>query len=189
MGDMVAAMRIGQEGLGAIRGPLHRFLQLARGPDADGFFGIVENLGAEAAADIGRDHTHLVLGQTEHEGAEDQPDDMRILRCRINSRVVAAGVVLADGAARLHRIGRQPVIHKVDLRDMRGLGKSCLGGGFVAEVPVVAEIAGCIGMHLRCTGLQRVDDIDHRGQHVVVDFDGLGGIAGFTRLRAITTAT
>lgn len=180
MRDMVAAMRISQEGLGAIRGPFHRLLQFARGPDADGFFGIVKDLGAEAAADIGRYHADLVFGQAEYESAKDQPDDMRVLRGRVDRGVVGAWVVFTDGAARLHRVWRQPVVYQVDLGDMRCLGEGGLSRSLVAEVPVVAEITGRIGMHLRCVGFQRGHHVDDRRQHLIVDIDGLRGIAGFT---------
>src|SRR3546814_10282904 len=73
MGDMVAAMGVGQEGLGAVRGPFNRLSQLAGGPETDRFFRIVENLRAEAAADIGGNDADLVFRQAEDEGAEQQP--------------------------------------------------------------------------------------------------------------------
>jgi hypothetical protein len=59
--DVVAAMGVGQEGLGAVRGPLHGAAHLLGGPDAHGFFRVDEDLGAEAAAHIRRDDAQLVL--------------------------------------------------------------------------------------------------------------------------------
>ena len=41
--------------------------------------GVEEDLRAEAAADVGRDHAHLVLRQAEHERAHQQPLDVRVL--------------------------------------------------------------------------------------------------------------
>ena len=63
MGHVVAAMRVGDEALGALGRPLDRPADLA--PTAQvtmRLLGIVEDLGAEAAADIGRDDAQLVLG-------------------------------------------------------------------------------------------------------------------------------
>jgi hypothetical protein len=37
------------------------------------------DLGAEAAADVGRDHAQLVLRDLQHERAHRQPDDVRVL--------------------------------------------------------------------------------------------------------------
>jgi len=53
MGDMVAAMRIGEKGLGPIAGPFDRTPDLLRRPDHHRLFGIDENLRAETAADVG----------------------------------------------------------------------------------------------------------------------------------------
>ena len=79
MGDVVAAMRVGEEGLGAVAGPFHRAPDLLGGPDADRLLGIDEDLGAEAAADIGRDHAQLVLRRDADEGRQHQPRHMRVL--------------------------------------------------------------------------------------------------------------
>src|SRR3546814_9694611 len=99
---MVAAMGVGQEGLGAVRGPFNRLSQLAGGPETDRFFRIVENLRAEAAADIGGDDADLVFRQAEDEGAEQQPQHMRVLRRRVDGRRIQAGVVFGDGRSEEH---------------------------------------------------------------------------------------
>ena len=77
--DVVAAVRVGQERFAAIGGPLDRTVDLFRRPDHRGLFGVEIDLGAEAAADVGRDHAHLVLGQAQHERGHQQPLDVRVL--------------------------------------------------------------------------------------------------------------
>ena len=78
-------------------------------------------LGAEAAAHVGRDHAQLVLGDAEHAG-EDEARDVRDLRGRVERELVAAE--LADRAARLDRGARGAVVHEPVLdRDLR-LGKA-----------------------------------------------------------------
>ena len=176
-GDVVAAMGIADKGLAAVGRPLDVAVELFRGPGQAHVFGIQVDLGAEAATDIRRNHTHLVFGQAQDESAEDQPDDMRILRGGVDRCAVGAGIILADGAARLHRIGRQAVVHQLDLGDMGGRGKGLFRRCLVAKFPVVAQVAGRIGMHLRCAGLECGTHIDHRSQDFVIDFDDFAGIA------------
>ena len=120
VGDMVAAMRVGQERLGAVAGPFHRAADLLRGPQADDLFGIDENLRAEAAADVGRDDAQLVLGRHADEGRDDEPRHMRILRGVPEREILRAGVVFADRDARLHRVGHQPVVDDVEPGDVLG---------------------------------------------------------------------
>ena len=116
LGDVVAAMRVRHEALGALGRPLHRPAHLAGGPGDDRLLGVVEDLRAEAAADIGRHDAQLVLR-----------------RCAARRRPSAAGshagsgwwctacsrrgaVEIADRRARLHRVRDQPVVHQVELR-------------------------------------------------------------------------
>ena len=78
-GDVVAAVRVGEERLAALGGPLDRPADPLARPDQGDVLGVEEDLRAEAAADVGRDHPHLRLGQAEHEGAHQQPLDVRVL--------------------------------------------------------------------------------------------------------------
>lgn len=59
-------------------GPEETFLETYNriGMGAKGLFGIVEDLGAEAATHIRRHHPHLVFRQAQHEGAHQQADHM-----------------------------------------------------------------------------------------------------------------
>ena len=88
VGDVIAAMRVGQEGFDAVGGPLHRALDLLRRPDADRLFRIDEDLGAEAAADIRRDDAQLVLRRDADEGREHEAGHVRVLARRVERVVV-----------------------------------------------------------------------------------------------------
>src|SRR3546814_7297223 len=55
MGQVGAAMGIGQEGFRPLRGPLHRPAERAGGEHGQHLFGVDEDLHAEAAADIAGD--------------------------------------------------------------------------------------------------------------------------------------
>ena len=111
---MVAAMRVGKERFRTVRHPFHRPADLTRRPETDDFLRIDENLRAEAAADVGRDHPQLVLGRDPDEGGNNQPRDVRILRRIPERETVGAGIVFTDRRARLDRVGRQPIVNEVE---------------------------------------------------------------------------
>ncbi len=100
-------------------GPLHRTADLAwQAHRQTRLLGIDEDLGAEAAADIGRDHAQLVLRRDADEGREHEPRHMRVLAGGPEREDVLAGIVVADGGARLHRVGHEPVVDEVELGDV-----------------------------------------------------------------------
>ncbi len=79
-GDVVAALRVGQERLGPLADPLHRAAQLAGGVAGQRVLGVQEQLHAEAAAHVGRDDAELLLRHVEHGLAEQRLDDPAALR-------------------------------------------------------------------------------------------------------------
>ena len=79
LGDVIAAVAIGDVAFRAARDPFDRPLDPLGGPGDDGLFAVVELLDAEAAADIGRDHAQLVLRDVQHQRAHQEAHDMRKL--------------------------------------------------------------------------------------------------------------
>ena len=179
--DVVAAVRIREKAFAALGRPLDRAIDALRRPDHRRLFGVEVDLRAEAAADVRRDHPHLVLRQAEHERGHEQALDMRILVGDIERIAVVGAAVRSNRRARLDRVGDQPVVDDVELRDVRGLGEGGVHRRLVAQRPRVALVAGCPVVDLRRTGLQRVDAIDHCGKLVVIDDDELGGILRLVR--------
>ena len=146
MGHMIAAMRVGEEALGAFRRPFDRpAADPLRCPEADDFLGIDENLRAEAAADIGRDDAQLVLGCQAMEGGDDETRHMRVLARRIERVVIVARVVGADRGPRLHRVGDEAIVDDVELGYVLGVGEGGIGRGLIAERPVEN---GVVGRHI-----------------------------------------
>ena len=139
-GGMVAAMRVGQEGLAALGRPLDRPADALAGPDQRRLFGIEEDLRAEAAADVGRDDAHLRFGQAEHEGTHQQPLDVRVLVGHVQRVALVVPRVLRIRRARLHRVGDQPVVGELQRGDMRRLGEGRVHRVLVAVAPVVADV-------------------------------------------------
>ena len=178
MGDVVAAMRVAEERLGAIGGPFHRAADLLGRPDADCLLGIDEDLGAEAAPDVGRDHAQLVFGRDADEGGEHQPRHMRVLAGGVEREAVGARIIIADRGARLHGVRHQPVVDDVELGHVRGAGE----GGFrlvlVAEMELEHGVVGRDFVHRRAADLAGAGGVVHRGKHLVVDVDLLGRVLG-----------
>ena len=98
--DVVAAVAVGEEMLGALRHPVHRLAQLLGRDGGQRIFAIGKQLGAEAAADIRRDDAHLVRRKPHHLAADDVADDVRALAAERER--VALAVEFGDDAARIH---------------------------------------------------------------------------------------
>ncbi len=174
-GDMVAAVRIGDEGLRAVGVPLHRPAELARGPGDDHVLRVEVDLGAKAAAHIRGDHSHLALRQAEHECGHQQALDMRVLARDVQRVAVIGARVARIRRARLDGVGHQAVVHEVELGDMRG---ACEGGVDRAPVADRPDIAGVVRRNLmQRRAALRLRGVDHGGKRLVIHFDQLGRIA------------
>ena len=101
----------------------------------DHVLGVEVDLRAEAAADVGRDDAHLVLGQPEHERGHQQPLDVRVLVRDVQRVAVVGAVVLAVRGARLDRVRHQAVVDELELGDVRGLRERRVDRRLVAERP------------------------------------------------------
>ncbi len=134
--------------------------------------GIDEILGAEAAADIGRDEAHGSRLDAEAAGGV---VSVGVDALAGDVQRVAAGRLIerADRAARLDRVGRDAMIVERQRDDVRRFGERRLGALGVAGAPVHADIARHLGRQKRRAGgdggLGRRD----RGQGLVVDLDQL----------------
>ncbi len=177
MRNVVAPMRIGEEGLGAVGGPFDRHARLLRRPQADDLLRIDVDLGAEGAAHIWRDDPELVLRRNVIECGKHQSRDMRVLARGPQRVVLLGGVVDAERRARLDRVRDQAVVDDVELGDVLRLGDRHVDGGAIADLPIVDQVVGRLRVKLRCVRLQRFRGIDDGGQLLPVDGDRIGGVA------------
>ena len=176
LGQVVAAVCVGQEGFGAIAGPLHRTIDLLGGPQCHHFFRIDENLRSETPTDVGRDDTQLVFRRNVVEGRQHQTGDMRILRCRVEREVLLGVIIVADRRARLHCVGHQAIVGKLQRDHICGLAEGFIGGVLVADFPIVDDVARRFGMQLRRTRRYRGTNVGGRREFFVIDDDRLGGV-------------
>ena len=173
---VVAAMRVGLEGLDPLRSPLDRAVQLPGRPREHHFLSVEIDLGAEAAADVGRDHAHLVLGKPQHERRHQQPLDVGILAGHVERVGVVTRGIARDRRARLDRVGDEAVVDEFErCHVVRRLERS-VHRGLVAERPDVAGVVRRDVVNNRCTGRARASGFDHRRQYLVIDLDQLGGV-------------
>ena len=77
--NIVAAMAVAEEMLGALADPFDRLAQPFGRDGGQRIFAIGKQLGAEAAADIRRDDAHLFGRQLHHVAADDVADDVAAL--------------------------------------------------------------------------------------------------------------
>ena len=187
---VVAAVGVGHEGVGALGGPFDRAAELLRRPQHQDVLGVQKQLHAEPAADVAGHHPDAVFRDMEDALGQQVAQEVRALG-RAPQRVgVLAGIVFADGAARLHRIDDDAVVDKLDPDPVARLGHRPLDGGAVAQFPIEAEIAPHLVPHRRLARIERMGGVDGCGQRLVVDRDQLRGIAGRgRRLSATTIAT
>ena len=129
-----------------------------------------ERLGAEAAADVARDHPHL--GRLEPERAR-EPVAVRVRRLGREPDVEAA--VLVDergGRARLERRRRHPLADDAP----RGDDLAALEHVLVrSDGDVRADVRADLREEQRLAA-QRLRRVDERRQRVVLDEDELGGV-------------
>ena len=180
--DLVAAVDRRLIPLSPRLDPLDRTAELAREHERERFLRVDVELRPEAAADLGRDHAKLRLGNARHHRERD-PRDVRDLRRRPHRQLAGRGERLHDQAAGLHRVRDQPLL-PVTLLDrnfrIRELFLDLAGG----EVPRVAAVRAEVVVDDRCAVLERALRIDDRGQGVVLDLHELGRVACFApRLR------
>ena len=151
-GVVVARLRVGEKRFAARRGPLDRPAQEPRRPDDGGDLDRKHALGAEGAADVGRDHAQRMLGNMQRVEREPAAQVMGLLAGRIERVTVARGVVIAKVRARLDRIGAETIVVERELNHLRRRAHRRLGRVAIAALDLENEIAGELLVHERRAG-------------------------------------
>ena len=178
--DMVAPMIVAEEALRPLRRPLHGPVQAARGEQADHVFRVVEQLHAEAAADVRGDDAELFLRQPEELG-ELLAQAVHTLAGDVNDQPPAVRLHRGEAGAALHRIGDDAVVDDLQFHDAGGPGERRLDRRLVALLPVEAEVARRLVPHPRAVRLQRLRRAGDRGAVVVIDHHQFRRVAGGLR--------
>ena len=167
---VVAAVRVGEEGLAALGGPLDRAPDAPARPDERRLFRVQKNLRAEAPAHIGRYHAHLVLRKPEDEGRHQQPLDVWVLARHVQGvRIVRARIGGICGA-RLDGVRNQPIVDQREPRDVRRLFEGRIHRAGIADRPGVAEVIGRLAVH-RSLAARCGFGVTHNRQRLVIHLD------------------
>ncbi|MEY9264128.1 hypothetical protein ABIF23_003523 [Bradyrhizobium elkanii] len=177
-GEIVAALRVAHEMVGALGRPFDALLELARGDRDQRIFAIGKQLGAKAAADIRADYPHVLLRHLQDHVAEDLAQAVAALAADRQRQMILLGVVFGDRSARLHEIGDDARIDDGDLGHRMRLRERVLGGLLVADRDVEQHIAGLVRPDLRRILLHRIDEADRRRQRRPFDVDRLDRVTG-----------
>ena len=118
-GDVVAALRVADEMLGAVGLPAHGAPQTPRRLENERIFAIDEALGSEPAADVLGDDAQLVRRNLQDAFGDEIAQAMRALAADVRGQAVRLGVIFGERAARLQEIGDDARIDDFDADDMR----------------------------------------------------------------------
>ncbi len=172
-GEVVASVGVAEEVLAALADPLHRSLEALGRDRRKRIFLVAEELGPEAAADVGRNYPHLVLGDSEHVLGDAVAHAVAALRPHGQRVAVGPGVVFGDDAARLHVVGDDPVVDDLDPRDPCGADEGRVRGALRPSRTGEGDVGVELRPDQRRAVFQGALHVDHGRQRIVVDLDRL----------------
>ena len=176
--DMVAPMGVGHEAFGAIGHPFDRNASTFGRPQANDLFGVDENLRPEPAANVGRYDPQLVFRGDIVERAHDQPGDVWILARGPACIVIFGLVIVTQRRPRFHCVWHQPVVGDVHARHMGRCSDCLVDRGSVSDLPIVDQVALCLGMDLWRALFQRSGRIGDGLLFLIAYFHRFRRIAG-----------
>jgi hypothetical protein len=145
-------------------------------------------LGAEAAADIRRDHPQRILGHAQLFAHQQSHMVWRLGAGpereggAIGGQAAAAFVGrLCQHCTRFDGSAAQALVAQADACDMRGPGKGRIGGSRIAALSLHAQVIRQPGMHPWRIRARCIARIHHRRQRLPFDLHRFGGICRLLR--------
>ena len=144
----IARAVVRQHRLGPFRHPAHRPAQHFCGLRNQDIFGVDHAFHAKTATDIGVRHPHILAVKPHHahQLVFLDPDPLPV-----DTQMQARPVPFGKGAARLHRIADDAVVHHIQRHTMSRSGHRRRDTGRLTHRPVIGAIVGCQVMHHRPT--------------------------------------
>ena len=169
---MVAHVDVGDEGFQPIGEEFHGSPEhLADGSDGH-LLGIDVDLDPEAAADVGRNHPHRMLGNPELPAEHPLHLIGRLVRM-VDRERLAAGIVIGDQSARLEREPGLAVETKRLLDDVPGRREGSVGLAGL-DVMLVGDVVRELFVQRACS--KRALPVEHRGQRLPRNLHTLGRV-------------
>jgi len=179
--DLIAAVVAGDHVLAAGLIPLHRPTEMAGELHGEDLLAIQLQFAAESAADVRGDDAQRVLRHPRHE-REEHPKHVGDLGRRPYGHLIAHAHRGGDDRARLHVAGDDALVDEAALHHDIGLGLGLVvgdpGAGQREGVALVGHRGALAIVDERRARLQRGLHVDHRGERLVVDLDGLECVIG-----------
>ena len=173
---VIAGVDVGDEALDAVGDEFHRPLEQLGQRHRRHLVGIGVHLDAERAADVFRQHAHLLVRQAEVLG-EQVLHHVRRLRALVHRHALLARIPVGHDRARL--VGDAGVAAEqeggLDHRVRAGEGLVDFAD---IELALETEIVAERGVNYRRLGIERGFRIDHRRQFLVCHLDQFAGIFG-----------
>ena len=160
--------------LAPVLDPLDRLAVHLRRERNDRLFGIEDELGAEAAANIRRDDAQLVLVAAE-QAAENALARMRRLRGAPHGEQVAHRIESRHHTAAFHRLRDAAMLPVAFAKDMRGLREGRVAIA-VSHVEFGRDIVRRAAMGERRVGAHGVAAVADDRQRIVIDHDERGRV-------------
>ena len=176
-GLMVAGLMVGEKNLAAGGDPLDRPADALGRPQDQHMLGVDEILGAEPAADIGRNEPYCRRRHAQHpggvvaRGVDALARDVRRIPAIIR-------IPNANHPARLDRVGDDPVVVELQFDNMGRRGKCRIDRVSVSGMPIEADVARHLGRNFWRPGCARGRGGRHRRQRAIVHHHPLGGVEG-----------
>ncbi len=147
LADVVAAMLVGHDDLGAFAAPFHRPIEFLRRPQHQPVIDILPALGAKAAADIVDHDAHLAFRHLEHIGGQHVTHPVRIIHIRVQRIAILELIEHAQRAARLHELGMHPRDDMAPPDNVFRFRERRVGGGFIAALERVGDVVAVFVPH------------------------------------------
>ena len=173
---LVAFLGGGGEVFEAVLDPFDGTAEVPGGEGHHRLLRVEDQLGAEAAADIGRDHAELRLAEAEHV-AEQALGGVRGLGGGPDGQPVLRRVGRGDDAAAFHRVAAAAVDPELFAEAVRGGGEGGVDRA-VFHGHLGDEVGGRVAVGARGAGLQGVAAVGGGGQRVVFHLDQARGVLG-----------
>ncbi len=176
----IASLLVAEEHLRTRPDPFHRAPELLRRVKERAVFWIRVEAHAETAADFLGDDPHF-LGRHAEDRRELPAHGAHALRGGVQEVQVPGRIVGPHGRARLHRIADHARVVRGELHDLRRARERGVGRGLVAADEIEHQIAGRARMELRSARGHGLRGRGHRGQFLVLDDQGFGGVLRLRR--------
>ena len=174
--DLLARVHARLQVLAAVADPLDRGLHPPRQVGDEDVLGVQQRLLAEAAADVGRDHPDVVLGNPQKPRRR-RAEQVRRLVAVVDHELVAELVVRGRDGAGLHAHGGVALRGELEVDGEVGLLEGGVGVAGHAVEPHV-DVVGRTLVHHGGALFHRLVDRRHRGQGLVLDPDLVGAVLG-----------